>query len=134
MERRKHKRIKKNMILKVNNKPGNVVDISRNGLRLSTVLTKTPRNVDIALKAENQIFNFQGIIQWIRNRKDTQRNKTELGVCVPDPPREYRQYLDTLNWDARENFEYGWVLIILSIMLLIGVLFGILTLFDLYRF
>jgi hypothetical protein len=47
---------------------------------------------------------------------------------------EYRQFLDTLNWDAREHFEYGWVLIILSIMLFVGVLFGILTLLDIYHF
>jgi hypothetical protein len=134
MERRKDKRIKQSMAIRVNNKPGKVVDISRNGLRLSTSLTRTSRNIDIALKAENRMFNLEGIIQWMRNKRDPYRNMTELGVCVPNPPMEYRQFLDTLNWDAREHFEYGWVLIILSIMLFVGVLFGILTLLDIYHF
>ena len=118
------------MILKVNNKPGSLIDISRSGLRLSSILTKTPRNIDIALKADSQIFNIQGIIQWIRN-KDQRQKSTELGVCIPDPPQGYNQFLDTLTWDSRGQFDYGWVLIVLSIMLFIGVLFGIVTLFDL---
>lgn len=133
MERRKHKRIRKNMILKVNNKPGSLIDISRSGLRLSSVLTRTPRQVDIALKADNRIFNIHGDIQWMRNGNETARS-TELGVRVLDPPREYRQFLDTLSWDSSARSDYGWVLVVLSIMLLIGVVFGILTLLDFVHF
>lgn len=121
------------MILKVNNKPGSLIDISRSGLRLSTALTKTPRQVDIALKTDNRIFNIQGSIQWICNQ-DKHRRSTELGVRISDPPREYSQFLDTLNWDSGDQFEYGWVMIVLSVMLLVGVMFGILTLFDLVHF
>ncbi len=133
MDRRKYKRIKKNMVLKVNNKPGTLVDISRNGLRVSTPLSQTPRDIDIALKAENKNLNFQGIIQWVRNQGPRNRS-TELGVRIPNPSQEYDQFLDTLSWDSRGQFEYGWVLIILSVMLLIGVVYGIFTLFDLYHF
>ncbi len=133
MDRRKHKRIKKNMVLKVNNKPSTLVDISRDGLRVSTPLSKTPRDIDIALKAENKNLNLQGIIQWVRNQGPRKRS-TELGVRIPNPSQEYNQFLDTLSWDSRGQFEYGWVLIILSVMLLIGVVYGILTLFDLYHF
>jgi hypothetical protein len=133
MDRRKYKRIKKNMVLKVNNKPGTLVDISRNGLRVSTPLSQTPRDIDIALKAENKNLNLQGIIQWVRNKGPRNRS-TELGVRIPNPSQEYDQFLDTLSWDSRGQFEYGWVLIILSVMLLIGVVYGIFTLFDLYHF
>jgi hypothetical protein len=121
------------MILRVNNKPGQLIDLSRDGLRLSTVISQTPRDIDIALKTENKRMNLQGSIQWIRNQD--QRNKSaELGVRLPDPPQEYHQLLDTLTWDSRGQFEYGWVMIVLSVMLLIGVVYGILTLFDLIRF
>jgi hypothetical protein len=133
MDRRKHKRIKKSMILKVNNKPGNLIDISPNGLRLSTAISQTPRDIDIALKAENKNMNLQGIIQWIRNY-DQRKRSAELGVRIPNPPQEYQQFLDTLSWDSSGQFEYGWVLIVLSVMLLIGVVYGMLTLFDLIRF
>ena len=133
MERRKHKRIKKSMILRVNNKPGQLIDLSRDGLRLSTAISQTPRDIDIALKTENKRMNLQGSIQWIRNQ-DQRKRSAELGVRLPDPPQEYHQLLDTLTWDARGQFEYGWVMIILSVMLLIGVAYGILTLFDLIRF
>jgi len=121
------------MVLKVNNKPGTLVDISRNGLRVSTPLSQTPRDIDIALKAENKNLNLQGIIQWVRNQGPRNRS-TELGVRIPNPSQEYDQFLDTLSWDSRGQFEYGWVLIILSVMLLIGVVYGIFTLFDLYHF
>jgi hypothetical protein len=59
---------------------------------------------------------------------------TELGVRILDPPREYSQFLDTLVWDSKGQFEYGWVLIILSLMLAVGLIFGTLTLFHLVHF
>jgi hypothetical protein len=127
MDRRKHKRIKKSMILKVNNKPGNLIDISRNGLRLSTAISQTPRDIDIALKSENKSMNIRGIIQWIRNQ-DQRKRSTELGVSIPDPPQEYQKFLDALALNSRGQFEYGWVIIALSVMVLLGVAFGILAL------
>ena len=132
MDRRKHKRIKKNMILKVNNKPGNLIDVSRNGLRLSTAISQTPRDIDIALKSENKNMNIRGIIQWIRNQ-DQRKRSAELGVSIPDPPQEYQKFLDTLALNSRAQFEYSWVIIALSVMVLLGVAFGILALFDLIR-
>src|SRR4030042_5081965 len=98
MERRKNKRIKKQIKVKVNSKPGNVMDISRGGLRLSAALTKTSRDIDIALKTENKIHNLKGSIQWMSHKRDPYNNMSELGVVVPNPPQDYRQYLDTLKW------------------------------------
>ena len=120
------------MAKSVNDNPGTLVDISRRGMRLSTAIPRTGRDLDISLHAENRTYNLQGAIHWIRN-KEGRNNFKEIGVRVNQSPQEYQQFLDTLNWNQVDTFEYGWVLIVLSIMLLIGSLVGVLTFFDLIK-
>ena len=133
MDRRSDKRIKKSMLLDVNDNPGTLVDISRKGMRLSTAIPRTGRDLDIALHTDSKTYNLQGMIHWIC-KKDGRNNFREIGVRVNDAPQDYHQFLDTLNWNRVDNSEYGWVLIVLCIMLFIGSLVGILTFFDLVKF
>jgi len=133
MDRRRHKRIKKSMILEINEKPGKLIDISKSGLRVSTSLVKTPRDIDIVLHNNGKNFGLKGMIHWIR-RKNPIQNSKEIGVRVKDAPLEYYNFLNTLNWGPKISNEYGWVLIMLSVMLFVGLIFGFLTFFDLIHF
>jgi len=121
------------MLLEVNDSPGTLLDISRNGMRLSTVLPRTSRHIDIALHADGGTYNVQGMIHWMRQRHGSDKFK-EMGVRVHEAPQEYYQFLDGLNWNVGGGFEYGWVLIVLCAMLFFGLMFGVMTFFDLIRF
>lgn len=121
------------MSVEVNRNPGKLVDISKSGLRVSTSLAKTTRDIDIVLHNNGKNFGLKGMIHWAR-RKNPIQNSREIGVCVKEAPLEYYNFLNTLNWGPKISNEYGWVLIMLSVMLFIGLVFGFLTFFDLLRF
>ncbi len=103
-ERRKSKRIKKNIMLKINHELGLLSDISGDGIRLSTTKVPTNPNVQIKLKIDEHTFDLKGIIRW-QKKKPSFSNMKEIGVSIEDAPEEYYRLLDELYQNESSNLQ-----------------------------
>ena len=68
MEKRKIKRIKKRIMVKINNRPAILIDISKGGIKLSSAIVPSKPEVNIEIRDNNQVFNLKGRIRWITRR------------------------------------------------------------------
>lgn len=94
-ERRENRRIKKRIMLKINNELGLLSDISREGIRLSTAKVPSSPGVDIKLKLDEQTFHLKGTIRW-QGKERTLSNMQEIGVSIDEAPPEYYRFVDSL--------------------------------------
>ncbi len=95
MEKRRNLRIKKRLLVKINNQTGILVDISRTGFRLSTAAIPGSRDVDIILQADNKTFHIKGCTRWV-SRKVAAQTLYDIGIAVEKASEEYHQFLDKL--------------------------------------
>ena len=96
MEKRKVKRIKKRIMVKINNRPAILIDISKGGIKLSSAIVPSKPEVSIEIRDDNQVFNLRGRIRWI-TRTISFQNLKEIGIIIDDAPEEYHQYVDKLS-------------------------------------
>lgn len=95
IDRRKNRRLSRRILVKIDNHPGLLLDISRTGIRVSTDITPEKRRVDVKLQADNRIFNLKGYIHRI-DRKLSVQNLKELGISIEAAEPEYYRFLDKL--------------------------------------
>ena len=102
MEKRKFKRVRKKILVTINNKPGIIIDISKAGIKLSTSVVPKTRDVTISLQVDDNSFNLKGNIRWV-NRKFPFQNLNEIGVMIEDAPDDYNALLDKLVEDEERE-------------------------------
>jgi hypothetical protein len=93
MEKRKTRRIKKRVMLKIDDKSAILVDISRTGIRYSTATPPKSRQVDILLHCDEQTFNLKGTIRWAK-RKVALQKLYDVGVSLDETSEEYSRFID----------------------------------------
>lgn len=92
MEKRNNKRFKTRQIVKVCGKLGVVNDMSDSGIQLSTAYAPKDRMIDISLDANGGVINLNGIIKWVKWKKQLQ-SLNEMGVVIKDAPPEYLEFV-----------------------------------------
>ncbi len=95
MEKRKAIRKKKRIMIKLDQTSAILVDISKDGLRVSSGIAPTHRKVNIELNNENQNLNLEGNIRWIK-RKVALQKLYEIGIAIISAPDSYYQFIDSL--------------------------------------
>lgn len=83
------------MMVKINNQAGILVDISRNGFKLSTTSIPCNRHVDITLQTDDQIFYLKGYTCWV-SRKLAAQKLYDIGISIREASEEYYDFLDRL--------------------------------------
>jgi hypothetical protein len=92
MEKRNNKRFKTRQIVKVCGKLAVVNDISDSGIQLSTAYSPKDRMIDITLDANGGVINLNGIVKWVKWKKQLQ-SLNEMGVVIKDAPPEYLEFV-----------------------------------------
>jgi hypothetical protein len=103
-ERRKYKRIKINRFSKINNLDGTVVNISKEGLLVTTDLEgsrDSDEQIQVKLKIMGKWVDLTAIIVW--RIQDIKTNSVSMGAYIKDVPPEYKEYLDNLYFEASEK-------------------------------
>ena len=95
MEKRKSIRKKKRIMVKLDQSSAILVDISRNGIRVSSGIAPSTRKVDIELNNERQLLRLRGDIRWIK-RKVALQKLYDIGISIVDAPADYYQFIDSL--------------------------------------
>jgi hypothetical protein len=95
MEKRKAIRKKKRIMVKLDQASAILVDISRNGIRVSSGIAPSRRKVEIELNNERQNLKLQGDIRWIK-RKVALQKLYDIGISIIKAPDDYYQFIDTL--------------------------------------
>lgn len=95
MEKRKTSRKKKRIMVKLDQTSAILVDISRTGIRVSSGVAPSHRNVNIELNNEQKPLNLKGDIRWIK-RKVALQKLYDIGISIVEAPDDYYQFIDTL--------------------------------------
>lgn len=95
IERRGSSRIRKRIMLRVNNRPGILLDLSRNGMRVSTSMVPVSPYVRVQFRADGSEFDLEGYILWV-NEKYAVQNLKEMGIIIQNKPDLYTHYLDRI--------------------------------------
>jgi hypothetical protein len=91
-EKRRHRRIDHNTMVRVNGKTAMLFNISRSGLKLSSPFTPQVGNVDISLETGETVFTLQGTIRWVSGRRSFS-NLVDFGVEIINPPPAYNEFV-----------------------------------------
>jgi len=89
LDRRTQTRIKKETILRLNNKIALLIDISENGMNIASYDIPKEPNVDIKIKIMGKTFNLKGLIKWLA-KKDHFTGLSSLGIYLKDPTDKYK--------------------------------------------
>ena len=82
-------------MVKIDNRPAILIDISRGGIKLSSAIVPSNPEVNIEINDNNRIFKLKGTIRWI-TRKVTFQNLKEIGIQIKDAPEEFNRYIEEL--------------------------------------
>jgi hypothetical protein len=96
-EKRRHRRIDHNTMVRVNGETAMLFNISRSGLKLSSPFTPQVGNVDISLETGETVFTLQGTIRWVSGRRSFS-NLVDFGVEIISPPPAYNEFIDRLEF------------------------------------
>ena len=83
-------------MIKIDSRPAILMDISKEGIKLSSAIVPTTPEVNIEIKEDNQVFKLKGKVRWI-TRKVSFQNLKEIGIFIEEAPIEYYQYIDKLS-------------------------------------
>jgi hypothetical protein len=89
LDRRTQIRVKKEAILRLNNKIALLIDISENGMNLASYDIPKEPNVAIKIKIMGKTFNLKGLIRWL-TKKDHFTGLSSIGIYLEDPPDKYK--------------------------------------------
>jgi len=96
MEKRKEIRKKKRIMVKLDQSSAILVDISKDGLRVSSGVAPVHRKVNIELNNESQNLNLEGSVRWIK-RKVALQKLYDIGIAIVNAPDSYYQFIDSLH-------------------------------------
>jgi hypothetical protein len=95
VEKRKEKRFAHRMIAKINDKPGLVENISKNGIKLCIPNLPSDCNIVLVLKNQKDSIKLKGYVRW-SNEKTSMQGLSEIGISIIEPSQEFIQFIATL--------------------------------------
>lgn len=93
--KRREDRKKKRIIIKMNEKPAVLLDISPKGIKLSAAAIPSKRNVNIIIEFEDKKFNLKGYVRWVK-RKVSFHSPKDIGLSIEKAPEEFYKFLDSI--------------------------------------
>lgn len=109
-DKRKEKRIKKNLLVYSDNGSfdllGVSANISKNGLFIESPHPETVSNeVSIVIAVDNELYKLRGEVQWAKGPNDTEPVQVPLGLAIriTEAPAEYLNYVEYLKHTAGNN-------------------------------
>ena len=94
-ERRKSRRIKIKKLVKINDEPCIMLDISSGGLRVSTDKVPGLPYVKIRFVINNKVIELDGIIRW-RSKENPFTKLIDLGIAIEKTSYEFDTYIKYL--------------------------------------
>ena len=94
MEKRKEMRIKRRALSSLEDKPAIIVDMSRNGIKISMNRPPRSQNVTIKLQVNGKVITLIGDVRWI-TRMVSSGASNNIGIAIREAPPEYYQMLST---------------------------------------
>ncbi|MDY0297934.1 MAG: PilZ domain-containing protein [Acidobacteriota bacterium] len=94
-----NERIRKRIMLRINHRPGILLDLSQTGMRISTAMVPVSRNVRIQFQADDSEFELDGYILWI-NKRYALQNLKEMGIRIENRPEHFQRYLERIGESA----------------------------------
>ncbi len=94
-ERRQFQRVQKRIMIKIDDKPGLLLNISRGGMRISSTLEPVKKEVSIKLHAADNVFSVFGEVRWV-DRKYSVQNLKDIGINVIAAEVPFFRFLDRI--------------------------------------
>jgi hypothetical protein len=94
-EKRRHRRIDHNTMVKVEGETAMLFNISRSGLKLSSPFAPRTGNVAISLETGDRTYALKGTVRWVSARRSFS-NLVDFGVEIIEAPPEYYEFVDQL--------------------------------------
>lgn len=94
-ERRAHKRIKKQSIVRLNGKMALLTDISEGGMLLGSYERPADPEVNIEIKIQENSFKLNGMVKWMKE-KDSFSGLNSIGIMLKDPPEKFRKLIKNI--------------------------------------
>ena len=94
-ERRQFPRGQKRIMLKIDDKPGLLLNISRGGMRVSSTLEPVGKEVSIKLHAADNVFSVFGEVRWVDHKYSVQ-NLKDIGINVIAAEVPFFRFLDKI--------------------------------------
>lgn len=99
--RRTHKRIRIHNLAKINDDNCSIINVSKDGLLLTTDFEASRKDVDIELKIDGKWVALQAAVIWFIT--NTISHAVSMGVFITKAPREYMNFVDNLYLEADEE-------------------------------
>jgi hypothetical protein len=99
--RRKHKRIRIHNLAKINDASCSIINVSKDGLLLTSDFETSHKNVEIELKIDGKWVPLQAAVVWFIT--NTVSKAVSMGVFIKKAPREYKDFVDNLYLEADEE-------------------------------
>ena len=96
MEKRKDKRVKTRKVAKINNELCIIVDVSKQGARVSADKIPSFPFVDIIFNVGKSVVNLKGVVCWQSSNHPITKLK-DVGVSFETNSIEYKKYLKYLD-------------------------------------
>lgn len=90
-------RIKKKLVVQVEEQTCIMEDMSRVGMRLVTPMLLKKREIVVAFQIEEVNLQLKGRVCWIKKELNIyQQPEYHVGVYIPEPPAEYVRLVESL--------------------------------------
>ena len=94
-DKRRHRRIDHNTMVRVEDETAMLFNISRSGLKLSSPFVPRTGDVAISLETGDKAFALKGTVRWVSSRRSFS-NLVDFGVEIIAAPPEYYEFVDLL--------------------------------------
>ena len=97
MEERQRDRIRKKLLIKVDDHTSVMEDMSDSGMKLVIPSLLKRRKVNVQFQMDNLQLQLKGIIRWITKQPTVyDQAQYQVGLFIQDPPKEYVQLVEAL--------------------------------------
>ncbi|MCP4217635.1 MAG: PilZ domain-containing protein [bacterium] len=96
---RKHKRIKVDNLSRLNSSGCSIINVSKDGLLVSTDHDADAKTVDIQLKVNHQWVDLKAEVMW----SITDGDHISMGLFIIEAPDQYHDFIADLYLEANEK-------------------------------
>jgi hypothetical protein len=90
-------RVKKKMMVKVEDQNCIMVDMSKVGMRLIMPVLLKKRDITVSLQINDQQMELNCRVCWIKKELNVyQQSEYQVGLFIPSPPRDYVLAVESL--------------------------------------
>lgn len=100
-DRRKYHRFKIKTMTKLNNTSCSIINVSKDGMLISTGLEATPEQMNIQLKINGKWVELKAKQMWMMEEQSSHTKR--IGVYITYAPPEFEEFVGNLYLEADTN-------------------------------